>query len=254
MHVDLKPLRRLKKRKRRLLAVFAHPDDESYGCAGALARAGADRDAAVVLVCLTSGEASTVLAARGLALEEIRDLREDRMVRVKRRLGVDLLLLPRFPDGRLAREPLHAVGGLVRSVVETLEPQVVVTQDPRGVNGHPDHIAAHWAVRHALEADGAGRPGSGRPRLASIVYRTEVAELVKPRLLFPTAEEEIDAVVRLDEREIQAKEDCLAIHEAIVTLRELGEADVGTKSHRPPIETYDFLGEDRSPPVQDLFA
>jgi LmbE family N-acetylglucosaminyl deacetylase len=253
MHLDLKELRRLRKRKRRLLAVFAHPADESYGCAGALARAGADPGAATVLVCLTSGEASTVLAARGLVPEEIRDLREDRMARVKRRLGVDLLILPRLPDGRLAREPLHAVGGLVRSVARTLAPQVVISQDARGVNGHPDHVAAHWAVRYAFEGEGARGPDALAPRHAAVVYGPEVAEMVRPRLIFPTADEEIDVVLRLTEAEIHAKEECLAVHEAVVTLRELGKED-GTRTYRPPIETYDLLGEDHTPPLDDLFA
>ena len=50
---------------RRMLAVFAPPDDESYGCAGAFARAGADADAAAVLLCLTTGHAAPAVPPPG---------------------------------------------------------------------------------------------------------------------------------------------------------------------------------------------
>ena len=53
-------LESLRGRPRRLLAVFPHPDDEAYGAAGALARAGRDPGAAAVLLCLTRGEASSM--------------------------------------------------------------------------------------------------------------------------------------------------------------------------------------------------
>lgn len=249
MYVDIKSLRRLRKRSRRVLAVFAHPDDESYGCAGTLARVGADPDAAAVLLCLTSGEASTVLAGKGLTPEAVRAEREARMGKVVKRLGVDLLLLPRFPDGRLAHQPLHEVGGLVRSVVKTFEPGVVITQDARGVNGHPDHIAAHWAVRYALEGQGARLPGAPRPRLAALAYTRDVAEQAKPRLIFPTPDAEIDAVITLTPDEVDAKEDCLRIHDAIVTLKDAPDA---IRVRRPGIECYDLLGEDHDPPLEDL--
>ncbi len=248
--LDLDPLRALAARPRRLLAVFAHPDDESYGCAGTLARAAIDPHAGVVLLTLTSGEASTVLAAQGMSREAVRREREARMERVAERLGLDRLLLPRLPDGRLASRPLGEVGGLVRSVVDAFRPDVVVAQDARGVNGHPDHIAAHWAVRYALEGGDDGRADAPAPRLATIVYTREVAEMAKPRLIFATPEEEIDVVVRLSAAEIDAKEDCLCIHDAIVTLKDAPDA---TRLRRPAVEHYDLPHEPHDPPLDDLY-
>ena len=236
-------LRALCDRPRRLLAVFAHPDDEAYGCSGQLARAAARADTAVVLLCLTNGEASTVLAADGLDPDGIARLRAGRMQRVAERLGLDGLLLPGLPDGRLAREPLSALGAAVGDVVDAFDPQVVISHDPRGVNAHPDHIAAHWAVRRGLE-------GRAVRRLAMIVYLQEMADALRPRLLFPTPEAEVDAVVRLDAREARAKEDCLRIHEALVTVLDDGPDDL---LRRPAVERYDFLGETLAPPVADVF-
>ena len=74
---------------RRLLAVFAHPDDEAYGVSGLLARLGAAADAGAALLCLTRGEASSVYAARGLSRDEVGALRTGRLERV----AEDLLLV-----------------------------------------------------------------------------------------------------------------------------------------------------------------
>ena len=236
-------LRVLRGKPRRLLAAFAHPDDEAYGCSGQLARAAARDDTAIVLLCLTSGEASTVYAERGLDPEGIRALREGRMERVAERLGVDGLIMPRLPDGRLAHEPMGVLAGTVGEVLDAFDPQVVIGHDPRGVNGHADHIAAHWAIR-------AGLQGRGDRRFAMLAYLQEMADAVSPRLLFPTPEADVHAVVELDAQEARAKEDCLRIHEALVTVLDEGPEDL---LRRPPVERYVFLGERTGDRVADVF-
>lgn len=235
----------LRDRPRRLLAVLAHPDDEAYGCAGALARAGADPDAAAVLLCLTRGEASSMGPARGLTPDAVGALREQRLVEVAAHLDLAGLIVPGLPDGRLDRLPLAEVDAPVRAVIEALDPQVVITADARGVNGHRDHIATHWAVRRAL-ADAPPR------RLALLAYLSDVTEAARPRIIFPTAEDEVDAVLELDAAETDAKEAALRVHEALVTLKpgEASDAEVV----RPPVERYDLLDEDHDPALRDLFA
>lgn len=244
MHDAIPPLRSLTSRPRRLLAVFAHPDDEAYGCAGALARAGLDDDTTAVVVTLTNGEASTVLAAEGMSRDEIAAERRRRMHAVAERVKLDALLLPGFPDGRLVREPLATIGGYLAEVLRAFRPQVLVTGDARGINAHPDHVAAHWTSRYAATQHGVSR-------FACLAYLQELADLVAPRLLFPTPEEEIDAVLHLSDAERDAKEDCLRIHDAIVTNTDPDDAE---RIYRPPIERYDFLGEAYAPPLDDLFA
>lgn len=244
MTIDTTALEALRDRPRRVLAVFPHPDDEAYGCAGALAREGARDDGAAVLMCLTRGEASSVYGARGLTREQVGDMRVERLRRVQEICGLDALLVPGLPDGRLAREPVDEVAAVIGETIDALRPNVVIGHDPRGVNGHADHIAAHWAIRHAL----LGRTGI---RFAMIVYGLDVVEAIKPRLLFGTKDEEMDAVLRLSADETEKKEACLRVHEALVTLREDGDPSL---LRRPPVERYDFLGEDATPPVDDLFS
>ena len=230
---------------RRLLAVFAHPDDEAYGVAGLLARLGADPDASAALLCLTRGEASSMGPARGLSRQEVADLRTERLRRVAEITSLDTLHVGDLPDGRLAREPLTRVAAAVGEVLDAFDPQVVVTHCARGVNGHADHVAVHWGVRRALES----RPGI---RLAMVAYRQEACDAVKPRLLFPTKDAEIDVTVTLTEAEAAAKEACLRVHEALATIDPDVAAETGLLL-RPAVEELDVLGADFAPPVDDVF-
>lgn len=242
--LDLTPLHALRDRPKRLLAVFPHPDDESYGCAGALRRAGACPDTATVVLCLTDGEATSAFADESLDPETIGIRRRARMDRVAELTRMDALLMPALPDSRLARISIQELVEPIRDVLTVFDPTVVIGHDPRGVNGHPDHIASHWALRVALE----NRPET---RFAMVCYPPEVAESAKPRLLFPTPLAEIDCRLALDQTEIEVKEQCLRIHEAVISL--VDETEAG-RTLRPPVECYDFWGESHEAPLDDLFA
>lgn len=222
--------------------MFSHPDDEAYGVAGTLWRAAQDADTAVALLCLTSGEASSVLKAAGLDPAAIRELREGRMREVADVLGLDALVMPRLPDGGLAALLFDDLTAPVREAVDAFAPQVVIVQDARGINGHADHIATHWAVRDALR-------GRTDVRLALVVYPPEVTEAA-PRLLFPTPRGQMDALVELTPAETNAKQRCLDIHEAPIRILPDPTDDAGT---RPPIEHYDLFRESHEPPLAWLF-
>jgi LmbE family N-acetylglucosaminyl deacetylase/uncharacterized OsmC-like protein len=129
-----------------VLAVVAHPDDESFGL-GAVLDAFVRAGATVSVLCLTQGEASTVHAVAG----DLATLRASELREAARALGVGTAILREHHDGDLARE--HAA--LVRDVVEVATGQHVqgmVVFDPSGVTGHRDHAAATAA---ALEAAGS---------------------------------------------------------------------------------------------------
>lgn len=242
--LDLAPLHALRDHPHRLLAVFPHPDDESYGCAGALKRAAADPDVATVLLCLTDGEATSVFDDEGLDRETIAIRRTARMERVVELTRIDALLMPGLPDGSLARLALSALLEPIRDVITVFDPTVVIGHDARGVNGHADHIATHWALRMALE-------GRETTRFAQVCYGPDVAASAQPRLLFSTPEAQIDCRLALEQVEIEVKEQCLRVHEAHISLVDETGAD---RVLRPPVECFDFWGETHQPPLDDLFA
>lgn len=131
-----------------LAAVLAHPDDESFGCAGALARAHAD-GATTRLLVVTRGEAGT---PDGNPDPVFGDRREAELVCAARALGLDeVSLLDGYADGGIADEPFESLVDEIAAWLAERRPSAVITFGPHGITGHPDHIVVGNATRWAVE-------------------------------------------------------------------------------------------------------
>lgn len=131
-----------------LAAILAHPDDESFACAGALALAH-DAGRATRLLVVTRGEAGTPDGVSDMALA---DLREDELVCAAEKIGLDeVSLLEGYADNGLADAPFEQI---VRDIADWLadrRPSAVITFGRHGVTGHPDHVVVGSATRWAVE-------------------------------------------------------------------------------------------------------
>lgn len=131
---------------RRLLGVWAHPDDEAYLSAAMMARV-TDSGGSVTVVTATRGEQGTADPDhRGTAA--FGALRETELRASLAELGVTDLRVLGLPDGRLpevgAEEP---VAGIAATIAE-VDPDVVVTFGPDGITWHPDHCTVSgWTTR-----------------------------------------------------------------------------------------------------------
>ncbi len=155
-------------KERTLLAVLAHPDDETFGMGGTLALY-ARQGVKVCLVCATRGEVGEMSAEmmQGFASPAERRMAELRCAAEKLGIAEVTFLdyrdsgMPGSPDNRhpraLAAQPLEDVAGVVAGHIRRLRPQVVLTFDPIGGYRHPDHIAIHNATVRAFEL--AAQPG-----------------------------------------------------------------------------------------------
>ena len=131
-----------------LAAVLAHPDDESFGCAGALALAHEAGDTTRLLV-VTRGEAGT---ADGESDPTFGDVREAELIGAARAIGLDeVSILEGYPDGGIADQPFDTLVEEIAAWLAERRPQAVITFGPHGVTGHPDHIVVGNAVRWAVE-------------------------------------------------------------------------------------------------------
>ncbi len=154
-----------KMEKKVLLAVLAHPDDETFGTGGTLAyyaRKGVD----VYLVCATRGEAGEVEAEMLKGFSSIGELRENELRCAAGHLGLKGVYFLDYrdsgmegsPDNKhpqaLAAADVDSVAGKIVPYIRRLCPQVVVTFDPVGGYMHPDHIAIHKAAVKAFYAAG----------------------------------------------------------------------------------------------------
>jgi len=151
--------------KKTLLAVLAHPDDESFGMGGTLALY-ASRGVEVHLVCATRGEVGEATPELLKGFESIAKLRESELrcaAGILGLAGVHFLDyrdsgMPGSPDNThpqaLAAQPLDDVAANVVCYIRQLKPQVVLTFDPIGGYRHPDHIAIQRATVRAFEQAG----------------------------------------------------------------------------------------------------
>lgn len=131
-----------------LVAVCAHPDDESFGL-GAVISAFAERQTIVDLVCLTRGEASTLGGADGPTLGR---LRTAELAAATRELDIRRVEVADFPDGHLATVPTVQIASFVAPLASDADALLVF--DEGGITGHPDHQAASAAALRV--ADGLG--------------------------------------------------------------------------------------------------
>jgi LmbE family N-acetylglucosaminyl deacetylase len=148
-----------------LLAILAHPDDESFGMGGTLALY-ARRGVQVHLVCATRGEAGTVDAEHMQGHTSIAELRTAELQCAAQQLGLSGLYFLDYRDSgmpgsadnqhpaALVNAPEAQVAGRLVEYIRRLRPQVVVTFDPIGGYKHPDHIAIHKAAVRAFEQAG----------------------------------------------------------------------------------------------------
>jgi LmbE family N-acetylglucosaminyl deacetylase len=131
-----------------VLAVCAHPDDESFGL-GAVLSAFAERGVRTSVLCLTHGEASTLGADAG----DLHTIRERELSSAAGSLGVGRVRLLAFTDGKLADEPIADLCSEVRTAVEEEGADLLLVLDEGGVTGHPDHMRATDAARIVGEQD-----------------------------------------------------------------------------------------------------
>ena len=144
----------------RLLACFAHPDDEAFPVGGALA-AHAARGVEIRLITATLGEEGEIRQPGAATPDTLGSVRRVELARAVRVLGLRDHIVLHYRDSGMAGTPPNEhrrafVNAPAPVIVERLveeirrfRPQVVLTFDPAGLYGHPDHIAI---CHHTTEA------------------------------------------------------------------------------------------------------
>jgi len=169
---------------KRLLLVHAHPDDETITTGGTIARYASESAEVTVLTC-TLGEEGEVIgdAWAGLVASEADQLGGYRIAELSAALSALGSAAPRFLDGAGRYRDSGMIGtpsaanprafvnarldeavGAVVAVIREIQPHVVITYDPNGGYGHPDHIQAHAITTAAVEAAATtAYPETGEP-------------------------------------------------------------------------------------------
>lgn len=166
-----------------LLLIFAHPDDESFGCAGVMAAA-TERGVPVAMISATRGEAGKTGIAEIDTPEILGVVREQELRAAAAEVGVGDVRFLEYRDSGMAgtpenddprafsRAPEGEVVAKLVSHIRAVRPATVLTFGPEGIYGHPDHLAAHRAAVAAVRAAGdpAYLPAIGAPWRARALY------------------------------------------------------------------------------------
>jgi N-acetylglucosamine malate deacetylase 2 len=187
----------------RLLAVFAHPDDEAFGAGGTLARYAAE-GAHVTLLTVTRGEAgmSSNLPLAGPA--EVGAQRARELQCSCEALGIHRVCLLSYPDGQLSEQTPEEVIERIARAIRELRPHVIITFGPDGVTGHPDHVAISHLTTAAFHRAGEAHRTEGllthRPeRLFYVAIPASIARQWEFDDLHATPDERIGAVIDISD-------------------------------------------------------
>jgi LmbE family N-acetylglucosaminyl deacetylase len=160
----------------RLMAVLAHPDDESLGMGGILAKYAAE-GVETYLITATRGQRGWFGEDRDYpSPEALGRIREAELRAAADVLGLREVTFLDYLDGELDQaDPAEAIAKIVAGI-RRVRPQVVVTFDPNGVYGHPDHIAiSQFTTAAVIAAADPTFPGAGDylppHRVSKLYYR-----------------------------------------------------------------------------------
>ena len=195
-------------RRRSLLAVFAHPDDESFSIGGTLAHYAA-KGVQVALVCATRGEAGDIADPSLATPETLGQVREAELRCAAEVLGIAEVIFLGYRDSGMAgapenddprafiNAPAEEIQARLVAIMRRMRPDVVITFEPGGGYGHPDHIAAHRHTVAAFHAAGdpAAYPDHGAPWQPARLFYTAI-----PRSFF------VEMRRRLEELGIDTRE------------------------------------------------
>ncbi|MGB3827314.1 MAG: mycothiol conjugate amidase Mca [Ornithinimicrobium sp.] len=174
----------------RLMAIHAHPDDESSKGAATSAKYVAEGVRVRVVSC-TGGERGDILnpklAHQADIIRDVAQVRRNEMAAAAAALGVEHTWLgfvdsglpegdplPPLPDGCFALEPVEVTTEALVRVIREFRPHVITTYDENGGYPHPDHVMTHTVSMAAFQAAGDAKayPHTGPPWQPQKVYYT----------------------------------------------------------------------------------
>ncbi|MEL7210048.1 MAG: PIG-L family deacetylase, partial [Actinomycetota bacterium] len=227
-HLQYSPLNDLLAGTSSLMTVWAHPDDESFLAAGAMHTVAAN-GGRVVNVSATLGELGTA-DPESWPPERLARRRRAELARALAHLGGAEMELLGLSDGSCEHLDDRMGARRIATVIEAVQPDLIVTFGPCGVTGHPDHQAIHRWTHRAVDAVD--------PRIPVLSVVTAAAwpdDLIEPLhevgAFFPGYPEQDASIndlhITLDETTLEAKLAALLSHESQIgpILEHLGPDD-----------------------------
>jgi LmbE family N-acetylglucosaminyl deacetylase len=230
----------------RILYVFAHPDDESFGPARVMSKQ-RRQGHEVYLLTLTRGGATRQRHKFGYSVDEMGEVRYKEMLDVAKTLDLTGMTVLDLPDSGLTEMDPREIEAVVAEHIEAIRPQVVVTYAVHGISGFFDHLVNHAVVKRAF-VELRDRV-SYLKRLAFFTFSEEDAAEFEYFHLTGSKAEAIDAVLTVDEVDLETNYRAL---DCYVTYKETIEQS-RIKQFLTPQAVFEIYQEAHDPPLESLF-
>ncbi len=229
----------------KILYVFPHPDDESFGPAPAIA-AQRRKGHEVYLFTLTKGEATKQRFRLGVSKKEMGEIRYKEMKCVEKVLDLNGMTVFDLPDSGLKEMDPADIEEVIRSQIEKIKPDVLVTYAVHGISGFEDHLVSHAVVKRVY-CD-MKREGKKYPRRLAFFTHFSEEEGDGKFNLTSSKQEDIDCWVQATDEDYQKFEDSLDCYETYQQV--IKESNVKEEvGFRVPFEIFQ---EDFDPPLDDI--
>jgi LmbE family N-acetylglucosaminyl deacetylase len=231
----------------KILYIFPHPDDESFGPARAMAkqrRQGHD----VYLLTLTKGGATKQRFKYGYSIEEMGEIRYKEMLKVAEVLDLTEMTVLDFPDSSLKEMDPRALEAIISEHIKRIRPQIIVTYAVHGISGFHDHLVTHAVVKRAFVEIKIQTPGLDR--LAFFTVSKETADKSPHFRLNHSTPEEIDCIFNVEPEDIDKNIQALDCYETFrETIDKSGIKDLVNTNRI----VFEIFRENHQPPLTDLF-
>lgn len=131
---------------KRVVGIFAHPDDEALGPSGTLAILAKDHE--VYLICVTNGEAE---GKTPKDKKTIAKTRQSELLTSAKILGIKKVFFLNYVDGELNNKIYHKLYQDIFEKITLLRPETIITYEMRGVSGHIDHVTTSLVSSYVFQ-------------------------------------------------------------------------------------------------------
>lgn len=224
----------------KIIFIFPHPDDESFGPAPAISahlRNGDD----VYLLTLTRGEATKQRFNLGVDKKRMGEIRYNEMKCVEKVLGLTGMTVLDLPDSGLKEMNPIEIEQVVEDHLHQLKPDVAVTYAVHGISGFFDHLVTHAVVKRVfckLKEEKSPYPR----RLAFFTRRGEPKKDGKFRLE-ASFEKDIDCVIKCSSEDMEAFKKALDCYETYQQTIEESKVKESVGKEIP----FEIFGENHDP-------
>lgn len=230
----------------KILYIFPHPDDESFGPAPAMSKQIREGHE-VYLLTLTKGGATKQRHKFGYSIDEMGEIRYKEMLNVSKVLKLTGMTVLDLPDSGLKEIDPRKIEKVIKDEIEKIKPDVIVTYAVHGISGFHDHLVSHAVVKSVFCDIKDKTPYL--KRLALFTITEDAAKKQQHFHISGSKDEEIDCVYEVDDEDV---ENCRKALDCYVTFKETIEAsDIKNQIYKNV--NYEIFGETHNPKLKNIF-